>query len=390
MHNNILKGFKKFVMENSNVDENLYKVEFLNCTVDKAEDFKIVDCDSHFAEFAGIHPSKIKQGKLFLTDILKPVDREYVIKKICKKNTKYVYIDFDILNDKKEPVFVHCSARNYEDSAFCRLVFADVSKSREKSKELEQQANAANSLIELVAGGVCLFKVTPNMHFNVIHINETCARLFGTTIESCIKRGDYRLDELIHPDDKTIVYQAIGRAMATGRGLDLEYRVMTHRDKFIWCNCSAAVQRYEEDGSPVFQAVFIDITKNKEAEKRADNANEKLINLLENLAGAIFFASLEKPFATDYISGDFVRLIGYSRDEFENRFGNDLSRLIDNSQELEKEIKKQVSKGGKSNVTYRIKAKGARTALVQDTRKLVTQQDGSKTLICELQEISNQ
>ncbi|MBD5083204.1 MAG: PAS domain-containing protein [Clostridiales bacterium] len=377
-------------MKNNTINENAYAVEFLNCTVDKAQDFKIIDCDSHFAEFAGIHPSKIKEGKFFLTDILKPVDRDYVFKKICKKDAKYVYIDFDILNAEKEPVFIHCSAKNYEGSSLCRLVFADVSKSREKSRELEQTANAANSLIDLVAGGVCLFRVTPDMHFNVIHINETCSRLFGTTIESCIKRGDYRLDELIHPDDKTIVYQAIGRAMATGEGLDLEYRVMKHRDKFIWCNCSAAVQRYEEDGSPVFQAVFIDITRNKEAEKRADAANEKLINLLENLAGAIFFASLEKPFVPDYISGDFVRLIGYSRDEFESRFGNDLGRLIDDPQKLEKEIKKQVSKGGKSEITYRIKAKGARTALVQDTRKLVTQQDGSNTLICELQEISNQ
>lgn len=375
-------------MKNSNINEDFYEVEFLNCTVDKSQDFKIIDSDSHFAEFAGIHPSKIKQGKLFLRDILKPSDRDYVFKKICKKDAKYIYIDFDILNADKEPVFIHCSAKNYEDSSLCRLVFADVSKSREKNRKLEQQASAANSLIELVAGGVCLFKVTPDMHFNVIYINETCARLFGTTVESCSKR-EYRLDELIHPDDKTIVYQAIGKAMATGEGLDLEYRVMKHRDKFIWCNCSATVQRYE-DGSPVFQAVFIDITRNKEAEKRADKANEKLINLLENLAGAIFFASLEKPFVPDYISGDFVRLIGYSRDEFESRFANDLGRLIDNSADLAKEIKKQVSKGGKAETTYKIKAKGAKTAFVQDTRKLVTQQDGSKTLICELQEISNQ
>ena len=75
-------------MENT-INENSYEVEFLNCTVDKAQDFKIIDCDSHFAEFAGIHPSKIRQGKLFLRDILKPVDREYVFKKICKKDSKW-------------------------------------------------------------------------------------------------------------------------------------------------------------------------------------------------------------------------------------------------------------------------------------------------------------
>ena len=376
-------------MENidNKIEEHSYEVEFLNCTVDKADDFKIIDSDSHFADFAGIHPSKIKQGKLFLRDILKPADRDFVFKKICKKNTKYVYIDFDILDKNNEPVFIHCSAKNYENSTLCRLVFADVSKSREKNRKLKEKATEANYLIDLVAGGVCLFKVTPEMHFDVIYMNDACCRLFGTTKES-YKERVYRIDELMHPKDKTIVYQAIGRAMATGEPLDLEYRVMTHRDEFIWCKCNAAVQKYDEDGSPIFHAIFTDITRIKTAEKRADEANEKL---LENLTGAIFFASLEKPFLTDYISGDFVRLIGYSRDEFEQRFGNDLSKLIgENSKELEKSIKAQVSKGGRAEITYKINARGARKALVRDIRKLVTQQDGTQTLICELEEMSNQ
>ena len=379
-------------MENidNKIEAHSYEVEFLNCTVDKADDFKIIDSDSHFADFAGIHPSKIKQGKLFLRDILKPADRDFVFKKICKKNTKYVYIDFDILDKNNEPVFIHCSAKNYENSTLCRLVFADVSKSREKNRKLKEKATEANYLIDLVAGGVCLFKVTPEMHFDVIYMNDACCRLFGTTKES-YKERVYRIDELMHPKDKTIVYQAIGRAMATGEPLDLEYRVMTHRDEFIWCKCNAAVQKYDEDGSPIFHAIFTDITRIKTAEKRADEANEKLINLLENLTGAIFFASLEKPFLTDYISGDFVRLIGYSRDEFEQRFGNDLSKLIgENSKELEKSIKAQVSKGGRAEITYKINARGARKALVRDIRKLVTQQDGTQTLICELEEMSNQ
>jgi len=379
-------------MENidNKIEEHSYEVEFLNCTVDKADDFKIIDSDSHFADFAGIHPSKIKQGKLFLRDILKPADRDFVFKKICKKNTKYVYIDFDILDKNNEPVFIHCSAKNYENSTLCRLVFADVSKSREKNRKLKEKATEANYLIDLVAGGVCLFKVTPEMHFDVIYMNDACCRLFGTTKES-YKERVYRIDELMHPKDKTIVYQAIGRAMATGEPLDLEYRVMTHRDEFIWCKCNAAMQKYDENGSPIFHAIFTDITRIKTAEKRADEANEKLINLLENLTGAIFFASLEKPFLTDYISGDFVRLIGYSRDEFEQRFGNDLSKLIgENSKELEKSIKSQVSKGGRAEITYKINARGARKALVRDIRKLVTQQDGTQTLICELEEMSNQ
>ncbi len=370
-----------------NTDDSAYEVEFLNCVIDKADDYRVVEADSHFAEFAGIHPSKIKQGKVFLTDIIEPADRQYVFDRLCKKSSKYVYIDFNIIKKSGERVFIHCSAQNFENSKQCRLVFADVSKSREKARELSERAREANHLIDLVTGGVCLFKVTPDMHFDVLYLNNAGCRLFGTSKESYSRRV-YRIDELIHPEDKTVVFQAIGKAMATGEPIDLEYRVMAHRDEFIWCKCNAAVNKYDSDGSPVFHAMFTEITRIKQAEKRADELNEKLLNLMENLTGAVFFAELENPFLTDVVSGDFVRLIGYSRSEFSNRFGNDLGRLTENGGAgLAEEIKAQISKGGRAEIEYTLKTKGAKSIRVRDSRKVVTQQDGTRTLICELEKI---
>lgn len=69
-------------------DESVYDVEFMNLVVDKADNLKVVDCDSHFSEFTGVHPSKIKQGKLFLHNIIKPMYREDIMKTLCKKNRR--------------------------------------------------------------------------------------------------------------------------------------------------------------------------------------------------------------------------------------------------------------------------------------------------------------
>lgn len=367
-----------------NTEERAFEVDFLNCVVDKEDNFRVVDSDRHFSDFFGVHPSKIKQGKLLLQDIIKPADRQEVLSKICKKDSHYIYMDFDVLNRDKEQVYVHCTAQNYENSSLCRLVFADVSRSREKTEKLKEQAKEISHLIDLVTGGVCLFKVTPNMHFEALYLNEACCRLFATDKES-YQSKTYRIDEIIFPEDKTLVYQAIGKAMATGEEIDLEYRVMPHKNSYIWCKCNAAVHRTDEDGSPVFHAVFTDITRVKEAEKRADEANDKLVNLLKNLSGAIFFTTPKKPFECDLISGDFVRLIGYSRSEFFERLSGDLSRLISQPTEpLEQEISRQISKGGKSEITYKICAKGSKTICVNDSRKLITQEDGSEALICEL------
>ena len=51
--------------QRENMDPAPYEVEFMNVVVDKANDLQVTDADSHFAQFADVHPSKIKQGKLF-------------------------------------------------------------------------------------------------------------------------------------------------------------------------------------------------------------------------------------------------------------------------------------------------------------------------------------
>ena len=57
---------------------------------------------------------------------------------------KSIYTDIDIANKSGEPVYVHCTAQNYENSPLCRLVFADVSKSREKNRRLNPNAMASS------------------------------------------------------------------------------------------------------------------------------------------------------------------------------------------------------------------------------------------------------
>lgn len=369
---------------NENTEERAFEVDFLNCVVDKEDNFRVVDSDSHFSSFFGVHPSKIHQGKLFLQEIINPSERQEVLSKICKKDSPYIYMDFDVVKKDGRRDYVHCTAQNYENSSLCRLVFADVSRSREKTEKIREQAREVNHLIDLVSGGVCLFRVTPNMHFEALYLNEACCRLFGTDKESFNSKV-HRIDELIHPEDKTLVFQAVGRAMATGEEIDLEYRVMPHKNSYIWCKCNAAVHKRDEDGSPIFHAVFTDITRIKDAEKKADEANDKLVNLLKNLNGAIFFTTPEKPFACDLISGDFVRLIQYTRADFFEKLSGDLSRLIPQPvKPLEDDIRKQISEGGKSEITYKISAKGSKTVCVKDSRKLITQEDGSSALICEL------
>ena len=74
---------------------------------------------------------------------------------------------------------------------------------------------------------------------------------------------------------------------------------------------------------------------------------------------------------------------GYKR-RFE-RFGGDLSKIIiGNSDKIAEKVHADLLKKGCSEVYYEISPKGAQPKKVKETRKLITQRDGSMATICEL------
>lgn len=241
------------------IDEFAFEVEFMSCEVDRAEELKVLSADSHFAEYARVHPSKIKEGKVYLIDYISTEDREKVLSFLRKKDSPYVYFDFCILGDFGETKLVHCTAQNYPRSTISKLTIADVSRSEKKTEILKKRADALGSLIDVVSVGICLFKVNEDMHFEAIYVNQACCSFFGTDKERVIERA-YRIDELIHPDDKSEVFQAIGHSMATKKPVELIMRVKTHKKRYLWCKFSAAIHRYEDDGCPVFQATFTNVS----------------------------------------------------------------------------------------------------------------------------------
>ena len=372
-------------------DDDVYEVDFMNLVVDKADGLKVVDCDNHFCEFTGVHPSKIKQGKLFLHDIIKPIYREEIMRVLCKKNSPYVYFDAEFVDKDENEVFIHCTGQNYEESSLCRLTLADVSKSQELQLQLRKKAKEMNYLIDLVTGGVCLFKVTSDIHIEVHYLNEGACRIFGTT-KQAYGQQIYRLDELIHPDDKSKVFQAIGKAMATDGECDLEIRTIVHKNEYKWCKFNAAIQKYDEDNTPIFHAMITDITRIKEAEEEADKMRDMLVEMFKNLPDPIFCTDTQDIWQLQIVSEDFIKFLGFTRfhifEEHKGRLDDFVSER--EAKFIEAQIKKQIAEGKSTTVSrYSVRTKSGRFIVVEDRRKLVRQADGSYSMICRLKNVTN-
>ena len=342
------------------------------CIVDKAKNLRVTESDTHFSEFTGVHPSKIAQGKLNLLEVLMPKEREAVMQKLCKKNSPYVYLNFCIKNSNGEFVYMYCLGQNIENTTLCRLALADISQSRKKSEMLKKRADRMNRLVDLVEGGVCLYKVTQDMHFEAIYMNKACAKFFGAPADT-IPSEAYRLDELIHPDDKSAVYQAVGNAMATKKPINMEARVMQDKEHFIWVKIDSAIQSIDSDGCPVFHAVFSDISKIKMAEQQADIERDAMVDMFKNLPGPLFTAKARTPFILEIVSEDFIKLIGYSRKELFEGLGGDLTHLIvpEDAARAEQELIECAKEGTTVKTVYSLKIKSGKTISIVDKRKVV-------------------
>ncbi len=371
-------------------EEDLYDVELMNLVVDKADNLRVVESDSHFSEFAGVHPSKIKQGKLYFLDIVKPSDREMLMQSLCKKDSPYVYFEAELTDKQNNDILMFGTGHNYENSTLCRITLADVSKSQQKQQALQEKAREMNYLIDMVTGGVCLFKVTDDMHLVIQYLNEGGCRLFGTSKSKSIKQ-DYRLDDIICPEDISRVYQAIGKAMATDEPIDIEFRTIVHKDEYKWCKVNAAIESYDESDNPVFHAMLTDITDIKEAEERADKMYDNLVEVFKNLPNAVFSTDTEDPLKLQIVSEDFIKFIGWSREILFDEHGGRLSDFM-----LEREIKyvranikKQLDSGeNEITVSYSIRSGRGKVLIVEDRRKVVNQDDGSKSMFCSLRNVT--
>ena len=365
-----------------NTDELAFEVEFLSCVVDKKKDFTVVDADSHFCDFVGVHYSKIYQGKLSLLDLLIPQSRQEIVKKLCKKNSPYVYLDLYIMDNSSKYNYVHCTARNNSENSLCEITFADVGKSEAKSKKIRDKARTMNHLIDMVTGGVCLFKVNRDMHFEALYANEACCKYFGTTKESFNERP-YRIDDLIYPDDRSAAFQAIGVAMATKKPIDMELRIITHKDSYIWCKFNAGIQRYDKDNCPVFHAMFTDVSAIKRAQNEADLQREFLLKTLKNVPGPVFCTSFDDPFTLTVVSEDFTKITGYSRSEIFDKYGGNIMNFVcdDSVKTVRAAFENVPDSDTDISTSYYVNTKNGKRLLVYDRRKIIEMDNGTKSYI---------
>ena len=147
-------------------------------------------------------------------------------------------------------------------------LFVDISERRDARERLRHQRER----LELTLSGTDTGITTWILETDELRSDGTFVDLVGRDVDT----GEAYFEEVVHPDDRDRVRQALDEGLATGAlpTMTAEYRVLTGSGDTRWLR-SRAVPEYDDDGNPVrVLAMVTDISETK-AEERERRRNER-------------------------------------------------------------------------------------------------------------------
>ncbi len=151
----------------------------------------------------------------------------------------------------------------------------------------------------------------------IILSDEAC-RIFGLSPQEVplnLEQWHQRWLELIHPEDRPRLVQAVVDALGDGPPYNVEYRIVKPGGEVRFIHSEASVRR-DESGRPRYMlGMMQDITERKRAEEALRESEDLLRVTLENISDPVFITDDAGAFT--FICPNAPHILGYTLEEFE-------------------------------------------------------------------------
>ena len=195
------------------------------------------------------------------------------------------------------------------DKVEFQAVIQDITERKESEQALRTSETKYRSLVSNIPDIVW----TADSERQLIYISDNVEKTLGYTAQELMaSKGQFWLDQ-IHPDDAPNVDLCYEALFAKNKKFDVEYRIRTKNQDWIWVHNRALTTRMR-DGLLCADGIFSDITERKNAEEalqQAKNAAESA-----NRAKSQFLANMSHELRTPLNA-----IIGFSEMLVDKTFG---------------------------------------------------------------------
>ncbi|HOP09580.1 MAG TPA: PAS domain S-box protein, partial [Candidatus Methanofastidiosa archaeon] len=255
----------------------------------------ILDCNKRFVEIVGSSKKELL-GLNMINDLVnKDVIEE--IKKSLKSGKGYYEGLYTSMTAGKttslRAIFKGIKDTNGRIYAGLALI-EDITERSKIEKDLRESERKYRTIIEKTPVGLLKFKMSPEGIFYPAFISNNIASFTGVSTSEAYEDIN-NLIEHIHPDHRDMIYNKMKHA-EHNIGYDEFTIACNAKDGLRWLDVRVTPSR-EEDGTLVWDVVFMDITERK-------NAEEKLSSLATEYE-TVFTGTQDSMFLVEVVSDGF-------------------------------------------------------------------------------------
>lgn len=251
-------------------------------------------------EIFGYRPEDIESGPASWFDRIHPDDQEQVVKKIYRiiDRGESNWSDFYRFR-RADGSYAHVHDRGYTIQSGgkpVRMVGSMMDISRQLHSDKAREESEENLTFAIQAAQLGTWNLNPADKTALF--NERCKELYGYPADNDMYYE--RLVQFIHPDDRSRVIEAIGRALDPAlRGpYDVRYRVIGASDrKLRWLHCTGQAY-FDPSGAPYrFSGISREITSEITSQEKIAWADQQAAMTIEGSGAGSFMVTL----ATDEV-----------------------------------------------------------------------------------------
>jgi PAS domain S-box-containing protein len=199
------------------------------------------------------------------------------------------------------------------------LMALEIGERRRMEVELRKVEERYRRLVENMPGIAYIWEVHPGPEVRSFsYVSPRVQDLFGFSQEG------WHASARIHPHDQASVSEALERSRRTGESFLMEYRFLAKDGSIVWVLDHASLISRTDAGDPSsFQGVMLDITARKDAESKAEAAEDRFRTLAERGPAVVY--SFELAYDTEdspprlsvqYVSPQAAELVRYPIDRW--------------------------------------------------------------------------
>lgn len=263
---------------------------------------------------------------------------------------------YRVFNDrKKEYIWVQLelAARRQADGMFLLYgVYTDITERHQLESRLAEAHEKTQDIINAIPGGVAIYKVSDI--FETVYFSDGVPELSGHTVREYHELAKGDAAEMTYPEDTAMVVGKLRHALAHNEVADFEFRKKHKGGHVVWVHIQAK-KVGEEDGFPLLQCVFHNIS----ALKKTQQEMEHLVN---SIPGGIAVYTVTDSITPVFCSEGVAALSGYTKEEYQALRGNDAFQVVyeEDRERVRAAVLRAVRSGEPVEISYRTLHKDGR------------------------------